>query len=61
MYTPKPTDRGILYTGLSNYRAALEKDLPAIHNAIKYNKSFETLLENHKKTIKRIDEILEEL
>lgn len=61
MYTFKPTDSGILYTGLCNYRAALVKDLPTIQNAIKYNKSFEMLLEHHKKTIKRIDEILEEI
>lgn len=61
MYTPKPTDSGILYTGLSIYREELEKDLPKLQNAIKYNKSFKTLVEGIKKTIKRIDEILEEL
>lgn len=61
MYTPIPTDSGILYTGLSIYREELKKDLPKLQNAIKYNKSFKTLVEGHKKTIKRIDEILEEL
>lgn len=61
MYTPKPTDSGILYTGLSNYREELEKDLPVLHNAIKYNESYKVLIEGHKKTIKRINEILEEL
>lgn len=61
MYTPKPTDSGILFTGLSSYRAALEKNLPAIHNAIKYSENFKWLVEHHEKTIKRIDEILEEL
>ena len=61
MYVYKLSDSGILFTGLSNYRAALVKDLPAIQNATKYGKGYEMLLEDHKKTIKRIDEILEEL
>ena len=61
MYTPLPTDSGILYTGLCNYREELEKDLPKLHNAMKYNESYKILIEGHKKTIKRINEILEEL
>jgi len=61
MYRPKPTDSGILYTALSIYREELEKDLPKLHNALKYNKSFKVLIDGHKKTIKRIDEIVEEL
>lgn len=61
MYTPKRTDSGILYTGLSSYREELKKDLPKLQNALKYNKSYKVLVEGHKKTIKRIDEILEEL
>lgn len=61
MYEPKNEDNGILWTALSNYQNELEKDIPVIENAIKYNKSFKSLLDNHKRTIKRINEILEEL
>lgn len=61
MYTPKKEDSGILFTALSEYLNALEKDIPVIKEAIKYNESYKMLLENHEKTIKRVKEILEEL
>lgn len=61
MYKPKNEDSGILWTALSNYLNELEKDIPVIENAMKYNESFKGLLDNHKRTIKRINEILEEL
>lgn len=61
MYTPLPTDSGILYTGLSIYREELKKDLPKLQNAMKYNESYKVLIDGHKKNIKRINEILEEL
>lgn len=57
----KHGDDAILYTGLSNYMSDLEKEIPTIKEAIKCNESFKLLLDNHQKTIKRIEEILEEL
>lgn len=61
MYVPKQGDEGILFTGLSNYREELEKDLPILQNALKYNESFKVIIDGHKKTINRINEILEEI
>ena len=61
MYEPKNEDSGILWCALTNYLNALEKDIPVIEDAIKYNDAFKGLLDNHKRTIKRINEILEEL
>lgn len=61
MYTYKHGDGGILYTALSNLRNALEKDIPILKDAVKYNSAYQTMLDDHMKTMNRIDEILGEL
>lgn len=54
MYEYKTSDAGILFTGLSNYKSEVEKD-------VKIEELPVSLKDHFTKTIKRIDEILEEI
>lgn len=49
-------DKGIFFTALSNYAAALEKDLKVLENS-----NLQDLYNFQKETLKRTNELLEEL
>lgn len=54
----KSGDAGILFTALSNYKAALENDIPVLKAA---GTNFRTLVANFEQTKKRVTEMLEEI
>ena len=57
----KPGDDGILFTGLSNYKETLEKDIKLLEPQKDKNAGCRMVLQSHRKTIERIDEILEQI
>lgn len=54
----KPGDLGILFTALSNYKAAIENDIPILKAS---GPSFQKLAANFEQTKKRVNEMLEAL